>query len=363
MDGELVLEPSSCGRARFGDTLAVDGPYLVVGATARDSGDGVPAACVYEHSNWRPIATLSNRRRGEYEDFAGAIAVSARLGVIAVNAPGHENGDGPVHVFEQARDWQRTRLITNPIDPSHDQSYWADSLAFVGDDLAIGPVWDRDHALAAVHVVSATSDRAPIVVPQPGAGYSDFGDALAGSGDLLAVGAPEAGKVGRAYVFQRAGARFVLLAETTAPTPAAEGKFGRTIALAGDKLVVGSAGFSGRQVVPGQVDVFAIRGGALVHLATLRSPHDNFGYAWSIACDGRRLAVGDTSGPGHRGRVWRYEIDGDRVQELGAWAPRVLVDHEFFGAAVALGPDWIAAGAPSISARQRFGRVLILDWP
>jgi hypothetical protein len=362
-EGDLMLTPSACGRARFGDTLAVDGEYLVVGATARDSRDGVPAACVYEHTSWRIVAALANDRRGTYADFATATAVSAHLGVIAVNAPGHEDGDGPVHVFECARDWQRTRLIANPTDPSHDQSYWADSLAFVGDGLAIGPVWDRDHELAAVHVVRATFDRAPIVVPQPATGYSEFGAALAASNDLLAVGAPEADKIGRAYVFRRAGDRFALVATATAPTPAADAKFGHAIALASDKLVVASAGFAGRQVTPGQVDTFALRGGALVHLATLRSPQHDFGYAWSIAFDGRRLAVGDPSGPRHRGRVWRYELDGERFRELGAWEPRDLVDDEFFGAAVALGPGWLAAGAPSINAPQRFGRVLVHDWP
>lgn len=364
---ERILTPSHCGRARFGSTLAVSGPYLVIGATARDSREGVAQACLYDHVHWHLLAALSNTRTGEYAGFGDAIAVSSELGLVAANSPGYEIGDGPVHVFARARDWGKPRLLDNPEDPRHEgETYWADGLAFVGDDLAVGVALAdiTNPATSGAVLLYASAQGTPRVLRPSHAGHGSFGQALAADGNLLAVAAPTDQKVGRVYVFERAGSRYTELAQLVAPSPDERGQFGMALAVSGALVLVGSPSASGMQRAAGLVDVFERRGTTFVHLATIVSPdprQDGY-FGRSIACDGRRLAVGEPGGPGRRGRVWQFEIAAGSVRTLGAWEPRGLSDHEWFGSAVALGPDWIAAGAPSSTDTHRFGRVFVRNW-
>src|SRR5262245_38217520 len=78
---EVVLRPTSCGKAHFGDALAADGDRLLVGATARDSGQGSPGACLYERTpaGWRLAASFARGTHGTYDDFATSVAMSGTL--------------------------------------------------------------------------------------------------------------------------------------------------------------------------------------------------------------------------------------------------------------------------------------------
>ena len=368
-DQEQILAPSRCGRARFGATLAVDGPYLVIGATARDSSEGLAEACLYDHRHWNFLAALTNTRTGTYAGFSDAMAISAQLGVIAINSPGYEIGDGPVHVFESDRAWIAPRFLTNPDDPQHAaETYWADGLAFVGSDLAIGNALlaGATPTTSGAVLIYANASGTPQVLRPSTDGHDEFGRALGADGDLLAVGAPAANQfAGRVDIFQRVADRYSEIARLVPQTPSPQGEFGATLVVAGKLVVVGTPHGDGTVRAAGKVDVFEHRGSTFTHLATISSPdpREDGWFGRSIACDGRRLAIGEPGGPGRRGRVWRFELGGGAVRSLGKWEPQELVDDEWFGAAVALGPEWLAAGAPSSTASQRFGRVFVRDWP
>jgi hypothetical protein len=352
-DDQRVLVPVICGNARFGSTLAVDGPYLVVGASARDSTEGIVAACLYDHASWQLIAALANTHTGQYAGFADVVALSARLGMVAINSP----GDDPVHVFERSTGWGE-RLIAKPEDSKHDETSWADALAFVGNDLAVGS------ALSERVFVFPNARGTPLVL-RPSVASGDFGRVLAADRELLAVGAPD-DSTGRVYVYHRNGGRFALLTQLTAPVPEIRAEFGAALAVSGKLIAVGSPRApDGALQGVGKVDLFERRGGAVAHVATVTSPDPRLDgwFGASIACDGRRLAVGEPGGPGRRGRVWRFDLVSGTFRSLGLWEPRDLVDDEWFGSSVALGPHWLAAGAPSRTAPQRFGRVVIRDWP
>ncbi len=367
-DHERVIRPSAhCGRARFGSTLTADGNYLLVGASARDSSEGVASACLYDTSSWTLAGALTNARTGEYAGFADATALSSRLGIAAVNAPGYELGDDPVHVFERSKGWQRTRLLPNPDDPSHaGESYWADALAFAGDNLAVGSTLAAPGigSTPVVFVFANASGKPTVLRPSRG-GPSDFGAALAATGDRLVVGAPTDDGSGRVYVYRHTGSSFDEITQLVSPIRTLRAEFGRTVAVSGEWIAVGSPRLDGAIRGVGQVDLFERRGGSYVHVQTLASPHpeQDSWFGRSLALDGRRLAIGQPGGPGRRGRVFRYEITAGAVLPLGEWRPRDLADNEWFGDSVAFGPGWLAAGAPSSTEPSRFGRVVVRDWP
>ncbi len=66
--------------------------------------------------------------------------------MIAINSPGYEIGDGPVHLFERDRAWLQPRLLTNPEDPRHrGESYWADGPALrLATSSRLGAAFYRD---------------------------------------------------------------------------------------------------------------------------------------------------------------------------------------------------------------------------
>ena len=70
---------------------------------------------------------------------------------------------------------------------------------------------------------------------------SGFGRAIATSEDILVVGAPEASQqAGAAYVFRKEGTRYIQVAELVSDNPATGDKFGYSVDIYGDTVVVGS---------------------------------------------------------------------------------------------------------------------------
>jgi hypothetical protein len=374
---EVVLRPSSCGKARFGSALAVSGSRLLVGASARDSSEGSPDACLYEHApgaGWRLVARFARDVHGQYDDFATAVALSGSL--VAVNAPGHENGDGPVHFYEQrGATFAGPSLIENPPHPHEEQTYWAESLAFSGGDLLVGAALDVDPGGAetgAVHVFRVSDDPPRLVQrlgPSP-VEDGEFGRAIATDGSWVAVGAPLAGirgRAGKVYLFERTGNALVARGEVHSDVSRPD-EFGHALALAGGILVVGAPELewsaADKASGTGHVELFAQTADTFHRIAELTSPEPQ-SKAWfgaAIAFDGRRLAIGEPGGLARRGRVWRYEVVGGSVQPLGAWDPTGASSGDWFGSSVSLGPGWIAAGAPSTPSPGRFGRVVVRSW-
>jgi trimeric autotransporter adhesin len=82
----------------------------------------------------------------------------------------------------------------------------------------------------------------PIKASDTSAG-DDFGDAIAVSGDVMAVGAPGKNATGAAYLFRRTGASWTQ--DGTALRPSGLGgddRFGNAVGLSTDTLAVGAPG-------------------------------------------------------------------------------------------------------------------------
>ncbi len=131
-----------------------------------------------------------------------------------------------------------------------------------------------------------------------------FGSVVATDGARIVVGSPDHNEAefaaGRADVFVRRGESWIFESELALPTPAAGMRFGTSIAIRGDTIVVGSPSFSGFGYGSGRADIFRLE--------------KNLKY----------------NGWRHAGRM-----DAPSPQE-GAW----------FGMSVAIASDIIAVGAP-----------------
>ena len=129
-----------------------------------------------------------------------------------------------------------------------------------------------------------------------------FGGAIALDGNIMVAGVQSertgALNSGAAYVFVRNGTAWSQEAFLKAPTVIADERFGRSVALSGDTLVIGAPAppnsATGQPVGSGSVYVYTRSGATWVPQATLKASNaetsDRFGS--SVALDGNTLIVG-----------------------------------------------------------------------
>jgi len=207
-------------------------------------------------------------------------------------------------------------------------------------------------------VIGAPTYLKPFGTPSYAGQY--FGTAVAVDGDTVVVGAngfvPGAGMTrGAVYVFVRSGGTWVTQAQILEPMPGNSHRFGTSVGISGDTMVVGADGSS-------YAHVFVRSGGNWTHQASLRGTgadaNDFVGI--SVAIDGDTIAVGahyeDGSSPGVDGPI------NDDLAKSGAahvftrsgtvWTQQAYIkasipgQNDNFGTAVALSGDLLAVGAP-----------------
>ena len=191
-----------------------------------------------------------------------------------------------------------------------------------------------------------------------GAANNYFGDSVAISGDTAVVGAPyhvvgANANQGSAYVFVRSGGIWSQQQQLTAVDGAAGDRFGYSVAISGDTVVVGAAydnvGANGNQ---GSAYVFVRSGTSWSQQAQLTAADgatsDIFG--WSVAISGNTVAVGapgnDVGANADQGSAYVFVRSGaiwSQQQQLTA------VDGaagDYFGDSVAISGDTAVVGAP-----------------
>lgn len=166
---------------------------------------------------------------------------------------------------------------------------------------------ERVIAFAASLLIGAVALASPVAAGMALSGAlsrpsdaSRYGDAVAvdETGDIVVVGAPGIGSgsaPGRAFVYGRVGGQFSLLATLKSADDVAKNGFGTSVAVQGDKVVVGAGNaFS----IPGRAYVF-IRpaggwSGTLTETATLAPSTTALGgFGRAVGLDGGVIAVGD----------------------------------------------------------------------
>jgi len=183
-----------------------------------------------------------------------------------------------------------------------------------------------------------------------------FGGALALSGDVALVGAPEHGAAGAVYVFARDVGSGEWSQETiiTPDDVAAESRFGAMVAFDGDVVVIGVPGTVDTE---GRIQAYMRDGSGAWMLAGERSsmaasPGDQFGSSFVI--DENVAMIGAPGARDGRGAVrvfWRESQDG--VWMPGGELPASGADEGFgLGTAIAVEGDVAVAGAPGAA----FGR-------
>lgn len=190
---------------------------------------------------------------------------------------------------------------------------------------------------------------------QPGGDHHGFGEAVAIDGDTLVVGAPSdmgvVGLSGAVFVYVRSGGVWSEQAFLKASVPELHGRFGRAVALDGDRLAIQSHS-------NGTISVYERVGSTWSFEAELTDGGS------SIALSGDRLVIGAPYiGVGQSGAAYVYHRSG------GTWTLEQSFefsgdgDNAGGGSAVAIDGDTLAIASPyADAAAPNAGAVHIYAW-
>jgi hypothetical protein len=364
---EAYLKASNAGAGdHFGYSLALSGDTLAVGSRWEDShatginGDqnnnSAPdsgAVYVFRRTNgaWAQEAYVKASNAGEDDHFGFAVALSGNAlavgawfedsGATGINGDQTNNSatnSGAAYVFRRTNGaWAQEAYVKASNTKFGDG--FGESIALSGDTLAVGAPFERSNATGvngnqanfsawfsgAAYVFRRTNgvwlQEAYVKASNTGA-EDNFGDSVALSGDVLAVGAPyessnatgidggqsnnSAPDSGAVYLFLRTNGVWAQEAYVKASNTGASDNFGSALALWGDALAVGATGedsdatgINGDQTTnlalgSGAVYVFRRTNGAWGEQAYVKASNtgagDNFGDA--VALSGNTLAVG-----------------------------------------------------------------------
>lgn len=413
---ETKLINSEDGEAgdNFGNGVAIDDSTLIVGASRADDGardSGAVYLFRYTDGNDFPQIKLTETELIENSEvqiadrFGNSVDISGDFLVIGAyqddfNVDVRNSGSAFVARFsyDEATGWtieeQDKLTATEPL--AGDQFGY--SAAISGNTVVVGAhrddIFDADNNLmkdaGSVYVYnydgSAWDKKAQQLNARNAQGGERFGSSVAIDGDTIVVGAIYGGEgdpsTGSAYVFKHNGSDWVEEAELLADDLGEGDKFGYSVAIEGDAIIVGAPYHPAGENNSGAAYVFRFNAGTWIQEAKLTgsrlSADARFGN--SVSLSGNTAVVGafkndvsDVDNMEEAGSAYVFRFDGS------SWTPEeamLIPSSDFddscvdtvdtaagdeFGYAVAISGDTVVVGAHKDNVLEVRPNVLDVD--
>lgn len=343
--------------SHFGHAIAIDGNTAVIGAPRSEAGRGAVYIFVRQGESWRETSRLVASDRAANDAFGQSVSISGAT--IAVGASGHDAlgyETGAVYVFRYDQgNWVQSQKLL-PASPHDVRFGW--SVAIAGQTMVVGAPYRYSQG-EMNKIGSATiyankgqgwQKQARLTSRRSGgAANSDlFGWAVAVQESTVAIGAHLAEAV---YLYQLSNGRWQQEMVLRGKGPKAH--FGYSVSLANGLLAIGAPAANQPAMRSGAAYVYVRQangwsGTAQINPGSL-PPGSRFG--WSVALQDDRLVVGARESRGRTGEeqaggVYIFHIQNDTpllIEKIFASNPAPF-DH--FGHAVAISADSIVVGAP-----------------
>ena len=361
-DPYTYASPTPTAAGLFGNSLAIQGSTLVVGALQENvSGKfGAGAVYLFRSTTGGLLRTLTSPNSQVAGEFGAAVAISGKY--VVVGAPGEnvtgEAAAGRAYVFSTSGTLLAT--LTSP-SPAKSGCFGA-AVAVSKSTVAVGaPCETVSDQVDAGHVYLFRLPGTLVhTLASPDALYygkdtrSYFGRAVALSGATLVVGAPfedapSAKSAGHVYVYKATTG--ALLVTLTSPNAVAQGQFGTSVALSAKTVLIGAPGET--------VSTFKYAGHAYVYdlatgvfAETFSSPNAAYNSSFGVAVGISKSSVligawnetaDDDVGAGH---AYTFTTAGVLLTTLVS--PGAQTNGEF-GEAVAISGKTVLVGAPGES--------------
>ena len=362
--GQVKKLVASDGAANdyFGRAVAISGESVMVGAVGDEAGRG--AAYLFARNQdganaWGQVGKLTAADGAAGDNFGIAVAGNEDADTFVLGAPGDEAWKGAAYVFAyQGSNWVQQHKTAASDGVASD--WFGYSVALSGDTLVVGAEGDDSFKGAAYVFVrnwggADNWGQVQKLTAADGAAGDAFGCAVAISGDTVVVGAfGDDSFKGAAYVFARnwSGAdNWGQVKKLTASDGATDDRFGISVALSGDTVMVGAFlddSWKGAAYVftRNQGGVPDNWGQAKKLTASDGVADDYFGY--SVALSGDTLVVGALGDDSGRGATYVYARNQGGADQWGQVKKLTASDgaaNENFGFSVAISGDTVVVGA------------------
>ena len=236
----------------FGRTVAISGDYALIGSPFNDdSGKDSGSAYIFfrNGTTWKEQAKFTANDTEAEDQLGSAVAISGDY--VIVGSPADDDAgskSGSAYIFfPSGTTWKEQAKLT--ASDAAEKDNFGSAVAISGDYAIVGSPSDDDagskSGSAYVFVRSGTTwtEEAKLTAGDAAAG-DKFGQPIAISGRTAIIGTPlddDAGNSsGSVYAFLRSGGSWVQRAKQTASNAAAGDKFGQSVALNGDYVIVGA---------------------------------------------------------------------------------------------------------------------------
>lgn len=343
-------------QEEFGDSVGISGDTMVVGARWYNQGftPRIGAAYVFVRngSNWDFQQMLLAPDAAQDDHFGDSAAIDGDTIVIGANNDNNPFIDGgSAYVFvRNGTSWSfQAKLL--PSDASAVTNFGG-SVGISGETIVVGGTNVSIYTFVRSGAVWTQQQRVTPNDPQVG---QNFGSSVSISGNTVVAGAPgdtqEPSAGGAAYVFVRGGTVWTQQAKLVGSTTAPGDAFGFSVAVSSDTAAIGDRNHIHSDVPKGTAYVFVRAGTTWSQQAELLPSHlaNAFWYGHSIAIDGDTVAVGipgDSSMGGFTGAADVFGRSGT------TWT------HEGYLQASDAGPDWtgwsISVSGDAIAVGSRY---------
>ncbi|RME26410.1 MAG: hypothetical protein D6806_06325, partial [Deltaproteobacteria bacterium] len=369
----------------FGSSVSVDGNYAVVGSTwanvGSNSNQGLAQIFHLTNGNWEPEAVLTAPDGGANDNFGHSVAISGDT--VVVGAPFNTSpsipSQGAAYVFvRNGKVWSLQAKLTVPGGSPDERLGWSVSIS--ADTVVVGAYLDdigtnTDQGSAYVFVRNGTSwSQQAKLLASDGASGDKFGSSVSISGDTIVVGSYQDDigtntDQGSAYVFVRNGTGWIEKAKLVAPDGATSDAFGASVAVSGQTVAVGAhTDDIASNQDQGSVYVFVgtSTGWNLQAKLVAADGGQSTYFGKSVHLEGDTLAVGTpgdnaVSNSG-QGSVYTFVRNGSTwTQQAKLTAADAPTGQ--FGNSVALSADNLIVGSPwdDIASRSHFGSAYVFN--
>jgi len=293
----------------FGSAVAISGNTAVVGAFQKGP-NFVGAAYVFVRNGtvWTLQQKLTPPDGAFFDHFGSSLSVNETEDTIVAGASWKNSKTGAAYVFQR---FGATWSVTQKIQGS--DSVAGDLFGYVvrinAGTLFISAPFKPTALTGAVYVFTqndtAVWSQTQKLIAADGAGFN-FGDAIAPSGDVLAIGSDGSGG-GLAYVFERSASGWTQTHRLGASDGAYGDFFGWSVAVNGDMIVVGAPVHQGKR---GSAYVFLRKGNTWEQDQILTAPAADFlplnFFGWNVAITGKTVLVSSFGTDSNAGAVYVF---------------------------------------------------------
>ncbi|MFT5913209.1 MAG: hypothetical protein ACI9XO_004756 [Paraglaciecola sp.] len=361
----------------FGYNILVSGDYAIVG-TPNDADNGFDSGSAYilkkdqgGTDNWGQLQKITASDGAAYDYFGVSVSVSGDYAIVAAHADDDNGGEsGSAYIFKKDQggtdNWGQVKKITASDAAAGD--LFGISVSISGDYVIVGAFQDDDNGGESGSAYIFKKDQGGTdnwgqlqkITASDAAANDKFGNSISVSGDYVIVGAfqddDNGGNSGSAYIFKKDQGgtdNWGQLQKITASDAAANDKFGNSISVSGDYVIVGA---NGDESSSGSAYIFKEDQGGTDNWGQLQkitasdaAANDYFGQ--SVSVSGDYVIVGanqDDDNSSNSGSAYIFKKDQGGTDNWGQLQKITASDaaaDDDFGWSVSVSGDYVIVGA------------------